>query len=875
MRLRGARPTPAAGSDYPELSVVDPTHYALGREIARGGMGRIWVARDRRLGREVALKEVLGASPAVLRRFEREARITARLQHPSIVSVYEAGAWPSGEPFYAMRLVSGQSLDEAIAAARGFDQRLALLPNLLAVADAMAYAHGQKVIHRDLKPRNVVVGEFGETVVIDWGLAKDLRDAGASSLDGAAPASVDPPSSSSAPGETTAGDVLGTPSYMPVEQAAGQAVDERVDVYAIGAMLYHVLAGEPPYREPTSAEVIAAVMTGPPPPIRERAPETPGELVAILERAMARERDGRYATARELADDLRRFQTGQLVGAHHYSLRQLLRRWIRRHRTALAAVAAALVVAAVVGVIALRRVLEADRVIEQQRGEAIANRKSAEELAQFMMDDLKPTIEGVGRLDLLETVARRLAAYYELRAAAGDDDEDRFELAQTNMTIARVHSLRGQVAEARASFVRAFAIASVLAARHPEAVKYAALGLQAWINVVNLDAERGLGSPIVDLQAIAASADQLIARQPGDAGALDVATACHQEVAALLANHGDPVAGLAEASRALAIATTLEAVRPHGQSDVVLCSAHTVRGDLLHDGHDDDAALVEYRAALALLERQKAGDGLNTKLLGELAGVHRSIADILISRHDLAGAASELQAGLAGADRLHAIDPSDRVRYFEVQQFHERMGMVLAARHEFAGALAQYRTCEAVLHELVAKEPNDLDYRRDLGLIDDKLGEMLVRLTRLPEALAVLQQALASRRELVAKQPDNGQWHRDLFYNSILIGVTYSQMPGHKQDALASVRDALATATDNAAQHPASIQYAQDLVQSHQAVGEALADLRDMPGARGEYQIGIALAEHAAAQPRSDPRWQHILADLRTGLAAIGSVQLR
>src|ERR1044071_1345030 len=164
----------AATRDYKELLAVERHHYAITREIARGGIGRVFEARDLRLGRQVAIKELLPKNRDAARRFEREARITARLQHPSIIHVYEAGVWPGGEPFYAMPRVSGRSLDKVVAEKQTLAERLGLLPHVIAVADALAYAHNENVIHRDLKPANVLVGEFGETVVIDWGLAKDL-----------------------------------------------------------------------------------------------------------------------------------------------------------------------------------------------------------------------------------------------------------------------------------------------------------------------------------------------------------------------------------------------------------------------------------------------------------------------------------------------------------------------------------------------------------------------------------------------------------------------------------------------------------------------------------------------------------------------------
>ena len=312
--------------------------YEIEGEHARGGLALILRAHDRRLGRRVALK--LSSSPGGSGgwRFEREAQLTARLQHPSIVPVYEAGVLPGGERFYAMKFVEGKTLKELIAGTRTLRDRLALLPHVIDIAEAIAYAHSRGIIHRDLKPSNVVIGAFGETVVIDWGLAKELDDA-----EPTAP-SVAP--SGQADDATVVGAVVGTPAYMPPEQATGDRVDARADVYALGAILYHLLAGRPPYTG-EHPSVLAQVVAAPPAALAGLAPRLPPELRDIVTKAMARDPAERYASAGELADDLLRFQTGQLVGVHAYTTWALLTRWVRRHRAPLA-VAAALVTALVI-----------------------------------------------------------------------------------------------------------------------------------------------------------------------------------------------------------------------------------------------------------------------------------------------------------------------------------------------------------------------------------------------------------------------------------------------------------------------------------------------------------------------------------------------
>ena len=171
----------ATPSSAPELQPAlgatplrSPDRYKILGEHGRGGIGRVSRAHDRELGRDVAIKELISRGNLSEARFLREALITARLEHPAIVPVHEAGRWPDGTPFYAMKLVAGRPLRDLIAERTTVDQRIGLLHHVIAVADAIAYAHGRNIIHRDLKPANVIVGDFGETVVIDWGLAKDL-----------------------------------------------------------------------------------------------------------------------------------------------------------------------------------------------------------------------------------------------------------------------------------------------------------------------------------------------------------------------------------------------------------------------------------------------------------------------------------------------------------------------------------------------------------------------------------------------------------------------------------------------------------------------------------------------------------------------------
>ncbi|HEY0992619.1 MAG TPA: serine/threonine-protein kinase, partial [Kofleriaceae bacterium] len=344
--------------------------YRLGAELGRGGMGRVVEAFDVQLGRTVALKEVLPRGGAnVARRFAREVQLTARLEHPSIIPLYDSGTTVDGRPFYVMRRVSGRPLDQLMTEAGNLDARLTLLPSLLAAIDAVAHAHRRGVIHRDLKPANILVGELGETVVIDWGLAKVIGE------DDEKPGTVIVASDSL---RTQIGSVFGTPGFMAPEQARGEELDPRSDVYALGATLYQLLAGAPPHAGTSASEVIANTGSRAVTPVNVIAPGAPRDLVAIVGKALAFDAAGRYPDAGALGEDVRRFLAGQLVAAHRYTRRQRLSRFARRHRAPLFVAALAAVAVAALAWVGVARIVAERDLANLARADAAHGREAAE-----------------------------------------------------------------------------------------------------------------------------------------------------------------------------------------------------------------------------------------------------------------------------------------------------------------------------------------------------------------------------------------------------------------------------------------------------------------------------------------------------------------
>jgi serine/threonine-protein kinase len=360
--------------------------YTRTRLHATGGIGQVWLAHDEDLGRDVALKELRpdqGENPITVTRFLEEAKITGQLEHPGIVPVYELVQPGDERPYYAMRFVGGRTLADAIrdyhrkrqAGEAGSLDLRELLTSFVSTCNAMAYAHSRGVLHRDLKPANVALGEYGEVLVLDWGLAKVLGRA-------EDPTSLLPVAlgTNDSIGRTQQGQVLGTPAYMAPEQARGRPdlVDKRRDVYALGAILYEVLTGEPPFTGANTPEILKRVEQEPAEPPRQRVATTPPALEAVCLKALAKEPGTRYTSARALGREVERWLGDEPVSAWREPWVVRAVRRIRRHRAAVAAAVAAVAVAlASLGVATL--LLAA---VNTQLRAANAREAAANELAQ-------------------------------------------------------------------------------------------------------------------------------------------------------------------------------------------------------------------------------------------------------------------------------------------------------------------------------------------------------------------------------------------------------------------------------------------------------------------------------------------------------------
>jgi serine/threonine-protein kinase len=811
--------------------------YTLTRLHAKGGIGQVWVARDTTLGREVALKELRpegSGNPIAWARFLEEARITGQLEHPGIVPVYELkGQAQDQQPFYTMRFIRGRTLS---AAAHEFHEKRAegkagpleravLLNAFVSVCHAVAYAHSRGVIHRDLKGQNVVLGDFGEVMVLDWGLAKLVNAPAASGAQAAEAPTVEPSPDWLQHDATVQGRVLGTPAYMAPEQAEGRidAIDQRTDVYGLGAILYEVLSDQRPFLGTDTHDLLRRVREEEPEPLHRIDPSVPRALEAICRRAMAKRQEDRYQSAADLGRDVQRWLADEPVIAYREPATVRLRRWARRHRTAVAAAAALLLTATIalaVSSVLVRRERDEARhqrdVANRQRQIADVQRNEARrqrEQARRAVDDMYTQVAEQWLEDRLDPLQRsfleKALAYYDgFTAEDAADPTVRQEHGRAYLRKADVLRKLGRHREADLSYRNAIDRLDELVRSDPETPEHRFHLASAQAHLAASLAARGKSQEAEAFYRKARDLQRELVKQgPAARYALAVAQT-EKGLADLHRVTGRTELAETEAQSAI---KHLEPLATARRADVAprqeLAASLDVLGLLLRDRNRPRDAEAAYRKARGLLEPLVAEAPTVPPFRDLLAKVYNSLG-LLVREHGNADEAETiLRAQVTQEERL-AADFPDRPDYRRaLARSLKNLAMMIRERGQTREAEQIYRRALVLNERLAADFPAVLIYRRDQARCLANLGELLSRGTRRAEAEKLYRQAQAIYEQLIAEAPDVPDHKNALAGTLVNLGVFLADN-GRAPDAESTYGQAAERYADLTARFPDNPDYA-------------------------------------------------------------------
>jgi serine/threonine-protein kinase len=743
--------------------------YVLLRPHAEGGLGEVYVARDEELHRDVALKQIqdrYAQDPVSRARFVLEAEVTGNLEHPGIVPVYGFGQYPDGRPYYAMRFIKGDSLKEAIRrfhrashagpGARSLEWRQ-LLTAFVAVCQAIHYAHSRGVLHRDLKPDNIMLGKFGEVLVVDWGLAKPLDRPGADAERSLADQPLQPASGGGA--QTVAGSTLGTPAYMSPEQAEGrlEQLTSAADVYSLGATLYCLLTGQAPFHG-DKAEVLRQVRAGDLRPPREVNARVPAALEAVCLKAMARKPEDRYPSARHLARDLEHWLADEPVAAYREPAATRLARWGRRHRPLVAGAAALLltaVLALALGVVLLeqaaarterqrRRAEENFAEAQRQRDLARANfrmaRRAVDDYFVQVSENTLLNAPQPGLQPLREQLLKSALKYYqEFVRQDGEDPELRAQLADAYYRVGRITAEVGSRADALTAFQRARDLYQGLARAHPQQTAfrvelvrtYRAIGrVEGWLGRL---AEAG-----ASYQQAVALGQELVAESPDDPALLSSLAMSYNNLGLNQYLSGQAAAGQRSLEQSIATWERLIAKHPRGEFRSGLAMACSNLGWNLSLGGRLPEALRLGQRAVALYRARLQEAGADPEVRSGLSSSLDNLGNVHFFAGRTAEARQAYQAALDLGEALARENPAVREYQDKRILFHIDLGHALLG----AGEDAEAQRLFARALELGQQLPEGRSMQFSSGSIHRGLGKLLRKQGRTAGALEALQQAV-------------------------------------------------------------------------------------------------------------------------------------
>jgi len=854
--------------------------YELIRVLGRGGMGVVYEARQISLNRHVALKMIRSAGKAsddALRRFRAEADAVARLDHPNIVRIYEFGD-VDGDPFFSLELVAGGPLSRRLA---GNPQPAGDAAQVVEVlARAVQFAHERGVVHRDLKPANVLMVQPGDKVTLaqctlkvsDFGLAKCLGDDDPALL---------------GPTATASGVVLGTPAYMAPEQAAGlsREVGPVSDVYALGAILYELLTGRPPFRAASVVETLDQVRTQEPVPPSRLRPNLPRDLETICLKCLRKEPARRYASALALADDLRRYLDSKPILARPVGRVERARLWYRRspRRAAAAGLIACLLLFIFIGSPiaawyykgARDRALAAEKDALEQKDAADEQRRKAERTAALalaldgsLIFDLHDRLERLpGTTPVREHLVR--TALDNLERVAQEAGEEADVLHGLSVAYCKAGDVQGNphhpnlndAAGADRSYRKARDLAEAAVGKAPSDPAMRRQLMICRNKQGEMAESHGRPREAADhFQAARALADQLAQEAPTDRRFKNDRAVALSHLARLHMALGETPAALDSSRAALDLFRELEDPADR-KSQWDLAVGRQLLGEVLMAVGERVQAREQYQESHRQHALLAQLDPKDPQLQRGLLVSHNKLGEAWMTLGDLQAALGEYEKGRAVAAAMRQADRQNAQARRDLATSHERIGDVLAADGQLRKAYEQFEESRGLRSELANADPANVLLRTELSVAHEKIGDMLFRSDAFDEALKWYEQARAQRADLVGRDSGSAEYQWLLSVAENKVGDVHARLR-HWDLARESYEKSRARREKLAASDPDNVDRQRHLVMSLQNVADTFTATANYDEAWALYSRALDIARRLVRTDEQNTNGQRAYAVL-------------
>jgi len=847
------------------------------RDVAAGGLGQVSLARDVELRRKVALKEIrpkYAEHPECKSRFLLEAEITGRLEHPGIVPVYSVGKYVDGRPYYAMRYIRGEELDKAIkrfhspefSAALPGEWTLELqklLRRFLDICNVVHYAHSRGILHRDLKPSNIMLGRYGETLVIDWGLAKvvDAEERRPSTEE-----SILIPSPESGSSVTRMGSAIGTPAYMSPEQAAGDLdrLGPQSDIYSLGAILYFLLTGEPAFT--SGRDIMERVKRGDFRPPCEIKPSTPRPLEAVCLKAMSENPEDRYFSPKALAKDVENWLADEPVSVHRETKSERIARWMRHHRVGVQSGIASLAAITIVLVVATVLITRAWNVASENKRQAVMRFRQAQEAVDKWLTGVESALRyhpvaHKTRERLLELAAEDYESF--VRQHSGDVDLE-LERGRASLRLGDIRLLLGDTDRAEETYKEAKSLFGALGQQHPHNLDCQVASAKCDNNLGVLymqmgrlpDADRAYDDSISQSRA---SAERFPKELPPQA----VLAAALLNRGELLAETGKTVDAQTLLRECIDLFNRLVREAPGElKHRVSLASARDLLGRMLLDCGRYDEAVSELEEAVRVSRALADLEPGNPEYLESRAAGNIYLAKALRSLGHFEREADAYRQAIADYTALSQALPGAAIFPYSLSVTCTDLGNLLFVLGRVEEAKQELDRAEELLTGLGAPHSNVPEFLDAWACMRDVQGEIHRNQGRFEDARKVFEETIAIYESLIQRGEDSPDYAVPKYSQSLAIRLSHLgqtlHLAGEHEQADQTLQKAIDTLSSVIPQSPQLLDK-MAFIHQHRAnllldIGSRDRAILELGSARAEWEE-LASANRAAAEHRHHLAW--------------------